>query len=849
MSMSMPFPATSPPNSGVLSPSFSGFVMVSTHNDIDEKMVEKQFSIAKESPLSRIEALTKENEELKGILKQNNGLVQQYLQELSRMQQDQRQASDTIKREHSKAKEVVHKLKEKNQNLKKELEEANTLKKEMEKTMSGDNAALTVKAEALLAENRLLQSHISSLQKHITCFDEQFRNYENVEFSESWKSLLESMVSSSLSKVPPTQAADKTTSSLEDSRNLALKGDLEKIRDANKKLDEQLERLKEEGRTCEMGEVTFEVVALNEERDKLQKSAECLKEEKQELCKLLSESQENEVRLNQEKQLTDATIKKLEEMIAKLQKEKREEQTLVMDGKGFKQDIERMKNELETERKRTSQLVEERDEMARELDNAKKELQYHKQTTEECATADDDDYAMLKLKLKSTKDELFTYQKRRNEYEEKLNALLEKEKIVEMTTLQLEDEKEKIKNELEETKELMQAELESQAETYTEQTRKMHSELQEGRAREGSLRDQVCQLIQENELLEVKCNRLELENAERNQVMEDQVATLTDHSEIQLNNAKEEIGKVKSELANCKEKCKRAEQQFNLLKEEHDTTLTQHTQLMNEYEELMRSFQNVIDNNTRRDKSASSERNSYKAQLEQKTAQLFAAEEAIQKRESQLRYLDETLTKAQEQADRVPMLEQQVKAYQEDFNAEREAREAKNTELLSLRERVDHLQFENQELRAELDNVNQEQMAEMQRRHGSHVPVTTATGYPPQYVTGNPQSWYPGAEAQGGFFRRGGEPAPPDQGPGAPRAEVHPPEGPDEPWMCPGCRLIVESFDQLQIHCARCGPANGEGAAQPGPDHSQHGCCPKCGDHFPDLDTLGIHVNECLDRD
>lgn len=145
--------------------------------------------------------------------------------------------------------------------------------------------------------------------------------------------------------------------------------------------------------------------------------------------------------------------------------------------------------------------------------------------------------------------------------------------------------------------------------------------------------------------------------------------------------------------------------------------------------------------------------------------------------------------------------------------------------------------MENEDLQRELENATNNPMAEMQRRHGSHLPH-------PHSVIGHVNQ--PGFRS--GFYRRGGEPDPREGiEPGGGRSA--PDEQAEDPYQCHGCRQNFVRFSELQAHAREC-PAvlRGNGPPQPGGGNSQP-YCPKCGNEFPDLDTLQIHVLECLDTD
>ena len=58
---------------------------------------------------------------------------------------------------------------------------------------------------------------------------------------------------------------------------------------------------------------------------------------------------------------------------------------------------------------------------------------------------------------------------------------------------------------------------------------------------------------------------------------------------------------------------------------------------------------------------------------------------------------------------------------------------------------------------------------------------------------------------------------------------------------CPKCDRLFPALDALQIHVVEC--LESENTSSAG-----ERVCPKCQESFPDLDTLQIHVMECIDN-
>ena len=142
-----------------------------------------------------------------------------------------------------------------------------------------------------------------------------------------------------------------------------------------------------------------------------------------------------------------------------------------------------------------------------------------------------------------------------------------------------------------------------------------------------------------------------------------------------------------------------------------------------------------------------------------------------------------------------------VRVYESDFNIEREAREKQHSDNLILREEAHHLKLENNRLREEVETAYKQQMAELQGRYGVGSHVTGRAGNYQNLPT---------------LYGRG-------------------PTMRDDRWNTEN----VRSNTSYGI--------NSEVTAQE-PEQAVQRSCPKCHAPFPDLDTLQIHVLECLDE-
>ena len=128
---------------------------------------------------------------------------------------------------------------------------------------------------------------------------------------------------------------------------------------------------------------------------------------------------------------------------------------------------------------------------------------------------------------------------------------------------------------------------------------------------------------------------------------------------------------------------------------------------------------------------------------------------------------------------------------------EREAREKQHSDMLILREDVHRLELENNRLRAEVESDQWHKVQELQRRFANSSPNI-------------PNAYY----KEGMVYGRGGAPVP-DNGMDHHRSSDFGRGSIDLPPQ--------ESDQVVQRQC------------------------PKCCARFPDLDTLQIHVLECVD--
>jgi inhibitor of nuclear factor kappa-B kinase subunit gamma len=204
------------------------------------------------------------------------------------------------------------------------------------------------------------------------------------------------------------------------------------------------------------------------------------------------------------------------------------------------------------------------------------------------------------------------------------------------------------------------------------------------------------QLKEELSSSNLKLNRLTSEaekHASRAQVIEN----LRDHvATLQISQKAE------------KEKSASLEEQLKQLQRKHEM-------LLSDYHDL------VVESDHRSDKSEviAAMKEDYNQRLDNLTAQLLAAEDTLAMRDRQIELLKQRLKEydakekqmLREHQESVETLQLQANIYKTDFDAERRAREGLNDERLKLYEKLNQLEDE-------LSKTKVAQMTEMRRRHG-----------------------------------------------------------------------------------------------------------------------------------
>ncbi|XP_061187391.1 optineurin-like [Saccostrea echinata] len=363
------------------------------------------------------------------------------------------------------------------------------------------------------------------------------------------------------------------------------------------------------------------------------------------------------------------------------------------------------------------------------------------------------------------------------------------------------------KQELLQQLDVLQHELQQ---TKDEQTKAYTSDVQ-------SLRSQVLTLITQvtesqkrledaNDALEKKSSKLqEVEHMQeefRRQHTED--AALVETLRLSLKSYEDALTAERKEHQNTKKTSADLRQSFN-------TLVSDHKNLSEKYDRIK------LQEQTRPQGGCTeTEKQKLLDQIGRLTAQVYAGEEAINYREEKLNKVQEENKKITEELNNVvPVLKAQAEVWKSDFDAERDARERLHAEKTQLENDYKQLQLRNQQLLDEMENFSKRQFQEMQQRHSNpgyqhtlqqHLRVGHQNHGNPYQLTQYPPQSYPTQAPGAGAMYNDGRPPP--------------------------------SVSTSQVHSE-----SGEG------EEPHQFECPKCNQTCPDMDTLQIHVLDCIDQD
>lgn len=500
----------------------------------------------------RVQNLSKENEQLKTVLLQNNELLEKYFEELADMQESQKQTSESLRKGYDRAREMVKKLRERNGTLKTELKYEQNKILQLEGELSKLKEADQNEKSAQLEKN-------SNDDKAKT--DQVQPPNEVVKRLESEKATLEmnnSKLQEHISRLKAMQEAEPNTET-DDCDTLVsidtLSSDI--LLESPEAYYENLKKLETEK---EILKVKLDEMKIESEQH--QQNFKQLEEERDQLLKKIEDFEPGQVLEEGDIKLevaeNQASTAALYEQITTLTEQLRV-QTEAMGN------LRKEQGALRQERDMYQKKAKELEQVKRTTENVEI-MKQQQQNSPEKGRGNQEAQRVTDLQdnLSKVKKTLWEYQKREGGLLNRENAVLEKEE----KQKEVMKENENLKHQLAEAQTKVEAlshkgkGQEEEVKTLRRQLSSVSDELTETHEREVSqlkesmqtacdnadqLRDNVDQLMEENEHLQEHVEELKL---------------IVTQKEEEIQALKEELTKVSNELNETKE------QELNHLKEE-----------------------------------------------------------------------------------------------------------------------------------------------------------------------------------------------------------------------------------------------------------------------------------------
>ncbi|KAK2568022.1 hypothetical protein P5673_007931 [Acropora cervicornis] len=416
MAAATPLASSSLPPSSSLNTSHSsvgseGFVVVDKSSSLDENLrvsqtngedgvemklqnerVLKDGSASHNGLLKRIQCLTKENDELKGVLVKNNNVLEEYFKDLASLQTNQKQNSETLRKGYDQAKDVVKKLREKNEGLKAELKSEQEKNQELEEQLEKLKEEMLNQSSAQGDDKSINPHQLLSLTSEIKRLESEKEKLEinNCKLQDHISSLKRSV-----SEVEESMEGDECAT-LISMGSLALQSnqtDLESLHSRCSKLETEKEILQ------------VDLQKLMIEKEQIQQQYQYLEEEHQSVSKHLAELEEARA--------PDNTTAVDSELVTELSRQLQEQTKSV---NTLSEELDAVKQERETFKKRVDELgIELTKEKSKAEEMALKANETFDETPQKGETDGQD--------LQRLNEEIFILTKERNSYKKKLDAL------------------------------------------------------------------------------------------------------------------------------------------------------------------------------------------------------------------------------------------------------------------------------------------------------------------------------------------------------------------------------------------------------------------------------------------
>lgn len=340
-----------------------------------------------------------------------------------------------------------------------------------------------------------------------------------------------------------------------------------------------------------------------------------------------------------------------------------------------------------------------------------------------------------------------------------------------------------------------------------------------------SLQAQVLSLINEVTESQNKCEGATATIDQRNARISE-LEMIAKRKQEEANKAVQDLTNLKAALSNYEAALSNERREHQNSKKQMAELRTSFNQMVADYKDLLTDYENYK-KKMQQSSIGESEKQKLLNKIGSLTAQVLAAEEAVKYRDEEVKEYKESVKYREEEVKNlksechrltdevnstIPVLKAQGEIWEQDFHAEREAREKMHTEKEALMQEMNQLQIQNQHLLDELESLSRGQFADFQKRHAKQQPYANQIRSQLRVVGPNQQNIvYPYQQAPTA-----------DRGGGNQMVYPHPPK---------------EAKRQENSNQA---------ASQPTEEDILN--CPKCNQVCPDLDSLQIHVLDCIDN-
>lgn len=320
-----------------------------------------------------------------------------------------------------------------------------------------------------------------------------------------------------------------------------------------------------------------------------------------------------------------------------------------------------------------------------------------------------------------------------------------------------------------------------------------------------SLQAQVLSLINEVTESQNKCEAATATIEQRNARISE-LDLIAKRKQEESNKAVQDLNNLKTALSNY-------ERAYSAESREHQNTKKQMAELRSSFNQMVADYKDLLtdyENYKKKQQSSLGEAEKQKllTKIGSLTAQVLAAEEAVKYRDEEVKELKEENRRLTEDVNStIPVLKAQGEIWQADFNAEREAREKLHAEKEALVQEMNQLQIQNQHLLDELEALSKGQFAEIQKRHAqqpyanqirSRLHVVGHNNYP--YYQAPAMSHDQAASRPLVYPQQQTEPRRPEES----CSPVGNQQQEEDILNCPKCNQVCPDLDSLQIHVLDC---------------------------------------------